>query len=51
MTHTPAIELISRMEDLLTSTIRKPYGYKNIWEWKKSMQEKIKYIKEKEGIK
>lgn len=51
MPNEQAIELLTRMRDLLlTSTIRKPYGYNSIWEWRKSMQEKIKYIKQKEKV-
>jgi len=46
-----ALELITRMESLLTSTTRTPYGYNNIYEWRKTVETKIKEIKNKEGIK
>jgi len=51
MANEAALELITRMESLLTSTTRTPYGYNNIYEWRKAVETKIKFLKQKEKIK
>jgi len=52
MANESAIQLITRMENLtLTSPTRTPYQYNSIWEWRKTVENKIKEIKKKEGIK
>jgi hypothetical protein len=40
-------ELLKRMKNLLTSTTRTPYGYKNIWEWRKEVDSKINFLTKK----
>jgi hypothetical protein len=50
MQNEAAIELLKRMQGLLTITICPPY-YKSIFHFKETVKEKIKEIKTKEGIK
>jgi len=47
MTNEPALELISRMQTLLTKTTKVPYGYNSLEEWRKTVEVKIKFIKQK----